>query len=53
VVRQSLIGLLYQPRMIDEYGAFGGMRIARGNGSIRIKPAPMPLRPPQIQHDLT
>jgi hypothetical protein len=26
------INLLYQPRMIDEYGTFGGMRIGRGNG---------------------
>jgi hypothetical protein len=26
-----------------EYGAFGGMRIGRGNRSIQIKPAPVPL----------
>jgi hypothetical protein len=26
-----LIGLLYHPRMIDQYEAFGGMRIGRGN----------------------
>jgi hypothetical protein len=45
-----LFGILYQPRMRDEYGAFGGMRIGRGN---QIKPAPMPLCPPQIPHDLT
>jgi hypothetical protein len=26
------VGLLYQPRMIDnDYGAVGGMRIGRGN----------------------
>jgi hypothetical protein len=31
----------------DECGAVGGMRIGRG------KPAPVPLRPPQIPHDLT
>jgi hypothetical protein len=30
LVRRPLIGLLYQPR-IDEYGAFGGMRLGRGN----------------------
>jgi hypothetical protein len=30
-VRWPLIGLLYQPWMIDGYGAFGGMRIGRGN----------------------
>jgi hypothetical protein len=31
----------------------GGMRIARGNRSTRRKPAPVPLCPPQIPHDLT
>jgi hypothetical protein len=48
------VGLLYQPRMIDddEYGAVGGMRIGRGNRSTRRKPPPMPLCPPQIPHDL-
>jgi hypothetical protein len=50
LVRWPLIGLLYQPRMIDEYGAFGGMRIGRGNRSTWRKPAPVPL---QIPHDLT
>jgi hypothetical protein len=29
------------------------MRIGRGNRSTRRKLAPMPLRPPQIPHDLT
>jgi hypothetical protein len=29
------------------------MRIGRGNGSPRRKPAPVPLRPPEIWHDLT
>jgi hypothetical protein len=40
-----LIGLLYQPRMIDDgdRGAFGGMRIGKGNGSTRRKPAPVLL----------
>jgi hypothetical protein len=54
LVRRPLIGLLYQPRMIDdECGAVGGMRIDRGNRSTRRKPALMPLCPPQIPHDLT
>jgi hypothetical protein len=47
-------GLLCQPRMIDdECGAVGGMRIGRENRSTRRKPAPTPLWPPQIPHDLT
>jgi hypothetical protein len=51
----ATVGLLYQPRMIDDddYGAVGGMRIARGNRSTRRKPAPVPLCPSQIPHDLT
>jgi hypothetical protein len=53
LVRRPLIGLLYQPRMIDECGAVGGMRIGRGNRSTRRKAAPVPLCPPQIPHDLT
>jgi hypothetical protein len=55
LVRRPLFGLLYQPRMIDdgdECGAVGGMRIGRGNESTRRKPAPVPLCPPQIPHDL-
>jgi hypothetical protein len=51
----ATVGLLYQPRMIDDdddYGAVGGMRIGRVNRSTRRKPAPMPLCPPQIPHDL-
>jgi hypothetical protein len=49
----ATVGLLYQPRMIDDdYGAVGGMRIGRGNLSTRRKPAPVPLCPPQIPHDL-
>jgi hypothetical protein len=35
----ATVGLLYQPRMIDDdYGAVGGMRIGRGNQSNRRKP---------------
>jgi hypothetical protein len=37
----------------DDCGAVGGMRTGRGNRSIRRKPAPVPLCPPQIPHDLT
>jgi hypothetical protein len=37
----------------DDYGAVGGMRVGRGNRSTRRKPAPVPLWPPQIPHDLT
>jgi hypothetical protein len=37
----------------DEYGAVGGMRIGRVNLSIRRKPAPVPLHPPQTLHNLT
>jgi hypothetical protein len=33
-------------------GAFGGMRIGKGNRSTRRKPAPVPLCSPQIPHDL-
>jgi hypothetical protein len=47
------VGLLYQPRMTDESGAVGGMRIGWENLSTRTKPGPMPLHPPQISHVLT
>jgi hypothetical protein len=53
LVCRPLIGLLYQTRMIDEYGAFCGMRIGRGDRNTRKKPLPVPLCPPQILHDLT
>jgi hypothetical protein len=44
----ATVGRLYQPRMIDDdYGAVSG------NLSTRRKPAPVPLCPPQIPHDLT
>jgi hypothetical protein len=41
------VGLLYQPRMIDDddYGAVGEMRIGRENRSTRRKPATVPLCP--------
>jgi hypothetical protein len=32
---------------------FGGMMIGRGKRSTRRKPAPVPLYPPPIPHDLT
>jgi hypothetical protein len=53
LVRRPLLGLLYQPRMIDEHLAFGGMRIGKENRSTRRKPAPVPHCPPQISHKLT
>jgi hypothetical protein len=55
LVRRPLFDLLYQPQMIydHECGAVGGVRIGRGNRSTRRKPAPVPLRPPEIPHDLT
>jgi hypothetical protein len=37
----------------DECGAVSGMRIGKGNRSTRRKPAPVPLSPPQIPHELT
>jgi hypothetical protein len=43
---RPLILLFYQPRMIDECGAFDGMRTVRGNQSTWRKPAP-------VQHDWT
>jgi hypothetical protein len=33
-------------------GAVGGMRIGRENPSTQRKPAPVPLCPPQIPHDM-
>jgi hypothetical protein len=46
LVRRPPFGLLYQPQMTDVYGAVSEMRIG-------IKPAPVPLYPPQIPQDLT
>jgi hypothetical protein len=48
-------GLLYQPQMIDDgdCGAFGGIKIGRGNVSTWKKYAPAPLCLPQILHDQT
>jgi hypothetical protein len=41
-----------QSRIINEYVVYGGMRMGRGSRSIRRKPAPMPLCPPQFPNDL-
>jgi hypothetical protein len=50
----ATVGLLYQPRIIDDdYGAVGGMRIGRGNRNTRRKPTPVSLCSPHIPHDLT
>jgi hypothetical protein len=48
-------GLLYHPwrENDNECGAVSGMTIGKGNRSTRRKPAPVPLSPPQIPHDLT
>jgi hypothetical protein len=53
LVRRSLIVLLHQPQMVDEYGPVGGMRIGRGNRSTRRKPAPVPLCSLKIPSNLT
>jgi hypothetical protein len=54
LVRRPHIGVLYQPLMIDdECGAVCAVKIGRGNRRTRRKPAPVPLCPPQIPHDLT
>jgi hypothetical protein len=53
LVRRPLFGLFYQPRMIHERRAVSRMRISRRNRSTRRKPAPLPVCPPQILHDLT
>jgi hypothetical protein len=50
--RRPPIGLLYLPRGDFEDGEFGGMMIGSRKRSTRKKPAPVPLCPPQIQHDL-
>jgi hypothetical protein len=59
-VRLSQLGtsatlfLLYQSRIIDdECGAVGGMRIGKGNRSIRRKPAPVPFCLPEIPNALS
>jgi hypothetical protein len=46
-------GLLYQSKMADDgvCGASGGIKIGRGNGITRRKPAPAPLCLPRIPHD--
>jgi hypothetical protein len=55
LVRRPLVGLLYQPPMIDDaqYRAVGGMTIGNENGTTLRKFAPVSLCPPQIPHDLT
>jgi hypothetical protein len=50
LLRRSLIGLLYQPRMIGDGDCeqIGGMKIGKGNRSTQRKHAPAP---PQIPYD--
>jgi hypothetical protein len=52
LVRRTLFGLLYQPRMMHTCGTVGGMIIGMGNQSARTKPAPVPYFSPQIPYDL-
>jgi hypothetical protein len=40
LVRRPLIGLFYQPRMIDKYGSFGGIRSGKGNPKYSEKKLP-------------
>jgi hypothetical protein len=49
VLRQQSV----DDRMINEYGAIGGMRNRRGYQSTWRKPARVHSCPPQIPHDLT
>jgi hypothetical protein len=51
LVLRPLLGLLYQPQIIDnnDCGAISGMRIFRGNRSTLRKPAPVPLCPLHMQ----
>jgi hypothetical protein len=53
MVRRPLIGLMYQPQMINGYGEFSGMRLGKGNGSTKKKSALVSICPPQIPCDLT
>jgi hypothetical protein len=53
LVYWPLVGLLYQPLIVDKYGAVGKMRIGEANWSTLRKSAPLPLCLPQIPHDLT
>jgi hypothetical protein len=39
--------------MTIECGAVGEKKVGRGTPTNQSKPAPVPLRPPQIPHDLT
>jgi hypothetical protein len=53
LVRGPLVGLFYQPWMMDGECAAVGRKIGRGNWSTCRKPAPVSLCRPQIPHDLT
>jgi hypothetical protein len=39
--------------MIDKLGTIHGTKVGRENRSTRGKPAPPPLRQPQVPHDLS
>jgi hypothetical protein len=53
LVRRPLFCLLYQPRMIVDKCRAVCAIIYKGNRSIRRKPAPVTLCPPEITRDLT
>jgi hypothetical protein len=50
LVRQPLIGLLYQPLRTDEYGEFAGKRIGRRNRCTHRNPTPEPFCQPKIPY---
>jgi hypothetical protein len=50
---RPLFGLFYEPRVVDDCRAVGGIIIGTRNRTTPKKPAPMLLCPPQIIHDLT
>jgi hypothetical protein len=54
-ITASIYWPILQPWMIDvdDFGAVSGVHEARSTGSTPSKPAPLPLCPPQIPHDLT
>lgn len=50
-VRRLLVGILYMPWMMDEYGAFCRIKFGRGSRRTWRKRTPLLLYPPQIPHD--
>jgi hypothetical protein len=48
----SVSRLYDDDRMINGYGAVGGIRTGKENQNTQRKPAPLPLCPPQNPHNL-